>query len=370
MYCTSCGKDNREGTRFCVQCGTPMPLAGATPMKRVSGAADERWGFEVSENLKKLITAIVVAVPVVVAGISIVRGYIGTFSVKAKDALATANISERVVETDSYVYYTPFDDNGLYRADKSSEKAEEITDKDMDIIAAGEDEIYCLDSKKVLYRVEDNGSKLEKVKSFKNESIAYMHIEGRFNYVINTSGKLTKRLNATSGNGYSVKLYEAKETEYIMKAKFYDKYVYILLEDLDNNEADDNELVRVSLNNGKKDTLVKGDINDFSVAEDCIMCSAEDGIIRVDLDGKNEELIIDTEDSKPSLLCNNGYVYYIDDGDLYRFETNDVDTEQEIDCEGIYDFSGIPSGLVRIDDDDDSLIICDDNGEVITEVKP
>lgn len=364
MYCNQCGKDNKEGAKFCIQCGASLSLTNSST--NAVNIAPQEFGdkkTKLSAGTKTLIAVCATFVLILISGINILSVNMGIVNVSVKDEMQTANMSSMILETDQFIYYIS---DGLYRADKTTQDAQRISNKNLRLISTSSNAAYCMDENNSLFIVKDNAPEIEKEIDLSDDTVDYIFVNGKYNYYLSYAGVLTKKLNSEKYRDYSADLYTAPEGKTVMGAKLYKDYIYIILTESGSYQRD-NTFIRVSVKNGKSQELSDEPITNFYFWGDTIICCNIDGEIqKMNLSGNNVEEIVDTGKTNPSFFIYDRYVYYVENGGLQRFNIDDK-THSEIECENLY-MTGLPSGMAYLYRNE--LILYDYDGNKIAEMKP
>ena len=249
---------------------------------------------------------------------------------------------------------------------KHTQDAQRISNKNLRLISTSSNAVYCLDENNSLFIVKDNAPEIEKEIDLSDDAVDYIFVNGKYNYYLSYSGVLTKKLNSEKYRDYFADLYTAPEGKTVMGAKLYKDYIYIILTESGSYQRD-NTFIRVAVKNGKSQELSDEPITNFYFWGDTIICCNIDGEIKkMNLSGNNVEEIVDTGKTNPSFFIYDRYVYYVENGDLQRFNIDDK-THSEIDCENLY-MTGLPSGMAYLYRNE--LILYDYDGNKIAEIKP
>lgn len=379
MFCNQCGKDNRPGTRFCVQCGAPLQTAdgktsgygrrGSCVGGITNGEGVIRGRGMVSNILKNGLsrrkkTSILIClflILVLISGYHIVRVWISASDIDVANEYQMANIEDDLYETNSYIYF--INRSGLYRVDKESKKTDKITNKSASIAAGSADSVYFSDANNVLYEISDGQSEPERILSLSSMADK-LFFKGKYQYYLYTDGSITKQLNSEKFTA-SVMLYQSEsDDDQVLKSAQYDGYLYMCIH---NDSHDSYRFIRVSLSTGKEEILSEEDIRYFAFSEKNIVCLTDNGeVIRMDYDGGNtqEYTQIDAGDTN-RLFCSGDYVYYVESGDLYRFNIDGgTSTELDVSYTGL---SGMINCLAHVTSD--GLDVYNYNGKLVSEIE-
>lgn len=357
MFCNQCGKENKDGMKFCVQCGSALGTT-AKNEKIMDGISKASAIIKNSSNKKGTVIAITSLVLILIVFINIFSVHINAFDVKIRNEEINAN-ANGIYETNSFIYYVG---DGLYRANKAMQYVERISNKEVQIVAATSNEIYCV-SDGTCYKVSDKKPELKTLGDICISSSGnYFFLKDKCHYEL--VGGLYKELNSEKYSTAQVRLADFNNIS-ISQADLYKDHIYILYYDSDKGK---DYLVRVSLSNGKQEVLSTEEISKFAFSGNYIVCASEDGgFFRMDLRGKNaQEYTSIGKVNASNFFCANGYVYYSYGNKLYNFSV-DGGAAQELKCKHTY-LSGISSGLAYASGNE--LTIYDYDGNEIAVMKP
>ena len=366
MFCNNCGKENADGIKFCVNCGTPLNQTAApkAPSKNTSMTS---IGAILTPGRKKGIVAIFALVMVIIAAVNIISVYRGIFDVTVRDEEQEANcidVFNSIYETNGYMYYTCYGSGtrGLYRVNKSNKDVKKLTNKNLHILVAASNYIICADNaENCWYKVTDKTGELDILGDFYGNSSI---IRGKYNYTVFGDGQIRKSLNCNDSNFTSLDLSTSHSGQHSDGVKAYKNYIYMILYD---NSSEDRELVRVSMKNGKEESLGSG-IDEFTFSGNYIIYQTSDNIFgKMNLDGSNQSEYIDIEPTPASFFCTNGYVYYMDGWDLCRFDV-ESGTKEELNGDVPSRITGVSGGLAYLDENE--LHLLDYSGNEIDVLRP
>ena len=314
MFCNQCGKENKDGTKFCIQCGTPLkpitPAAGVvTAEAKQSVTTAEISDKSMIKTRKNILVVFLAFILVLIAVINMITVQTRIQNISVINELQQANRLSSLCETNSYIYYIG---DALYRMDKSSRTVSKVTDKMIYPIAATSNAVYGFDSSGNCYKTADKSSTVERVEGILSP-YGYtnnMFITGKYHYIVSSNGTISRRLNSKKYNQYSVTLYTCNGEKNLIQAKLYKNYIYMILAESMNYS--DRELIRVSLKTGRAEQLTDKSISGFSFDKNHIVFNDIDGNFFVmKLNGKNEQEYTKITVSKNiPFICANEYVYY------------------------------------------------------------
>lgn len=363
MFCNNCGKKNADGVKFCVNCGAPLnqPASPAdAPVKNYIGKFS--IGTLLTPGRKKGIIALFSIIVVLIAAINIISVYRGILNVSIRDEEQEANRMNPIYETNGYIYYTYYD-GGLYRVNKTNNELKKLTNKNVNIIATASNYIICADGStgNHWYKVTDKSGELDEIGNY---FISSPIIRGKYNYSVSGNGLVSKSLNCGNYGYASFELNKPHSSQYSFGVKAYRNYIYMVLCD---NFSQEKELVRVSMKNGKEETLGR-DIEEFTFSGDYIIFQTSDNVFgKMDLDGDNSSEYLDIDPTTTTFFCNNGYVYYTDGWVLCRFDV-ESGVKEELDGNANSRLTGINGGLAYLDADEFHLL--DYSGNEIAILRP
>ena len=379
MLCSQCGKNNEPGKKFCVQCGAPLPETFAEKQSKKigygNGSSDrlikqEKYRNSLSRffvnglgrRKKILIIGILMLVLILIAGINISKIWFGSENINIANEYQMANNDRSIYETNSFIYFTT--DEGVFRADKESKKASKLTNRALEIVSGSENSIYCNDSEGSIYAISDDEQEPEKIISNYNNISDKIFLKGRYVYQL-SGGILVKSLNSGETIHGKKIIYEADPDESVEKAVLYGDHVFM---EIFSNAHDTCKLIRVSLSDGKSETLEER-IEDFALSEEVIVCLTQDGsLIRMDLNGKNAKEYTQADlDDITDVFCSGKYVYYYKSGGLYRINIDGSGASELKDLEDGHP-EGIISGLAYLNTYRDELSVYNYDGKKIAEV--
>ena len=354
MFCNKCGKENRDGSKFCICCGNQMQDA-------VINVAANRNPIIFNKGLKALIVIAVILAMILIFGMKIFKTNMDIHNIYVGENQSTSD-SENLCETGEYIYFDAVD--GIYRADKMTQNTHNISDiEDMYLISATENSVYCIDGKKNCYEIKDSSSKPEKLFSVSSKNHNdYIFLRGKYNYILEYNGRLSKSLNSDKYTAYSIELNEPSDNLYVKRAMMYKDYLYIIM--IDKSSGKNHvELIRISLIDGKKEVISNEYINNFIIADDKIVCNIESGdFVSLGLDGSNPYKYANIQTDDLYFFYCDGKVYYYDKGMLCKFDINS--------CINEVISVNMPSRLVEtsmglVDIDNKEIVLYDFNGNMI-----
>lgn len=333
MFCNQCGKDNRDGTKFCVQCGAPLRTsqADADNVTKIPNNTTISTGtgsnVVMTAGLKAILTIVLVIVLLTIAAVNILKVQTGVINIPIKNELWQANRLSNICETNSYIYFGSY---ALYRMDKKSNTVTKVSNKSIYPSVATNSGIFGFDDNRNCYKASDKSGDVEKIEGIKCGSADNIFISGRYNYIVSSNGTITKKLNSDKYNGYSIVLYNGDDEENLMHAKMYKGYIYMILSDSSLYSDSDRRFIRVSLNTGKEEELTDNPISEFSFTENQIVCNdTSGGFFIMNLSGGGEQEYTEIKNvTYASFMCANGYVYYVDYNKLYRFSISGGEAEE------------------------------------------
>lgn len=362
MFCNQCGKDNRDGTKFCMHCGAPMRTSQSNTdnVIKTPNRAEVSANQFMTAGVKSLLTIILTVVLLIIAAVNIIKVQFGVLNIPVKNELQQANRLSDICETNSYIYFAS---DALYRMDKTSNTITKVSNKSIYPYVATSNGIYGFDDSGNCYMASDKSGDVEKVDGIKRGLADNIFISGRYNYVVSINGTITKKLNSDKYGGYSVILYNGDSGETLIKAKMYKDYIYMILSG--SSSYSDRRFIRVSLKTGKEEELTDNSIAGFSFAENQIVCNDTSGDFFVmNLGGGNEQEYTEIKSvNNASFICANGYVYYVDYSKLYRFGISGGDAEEL--GKSTYGLTEINGGFAKTSGDELTLIDYDGN-EIFT----
>ena len=379
MLCSQCGKNNEPGKKFCVQCGAPLSETFVEKQgKKIgygNGSSDrfikqEKYRNSLSRffvnglgrRKKILIIGILMLVLILIAGINIFKIWFGSENIHIANEYQMANNNGIMYETNSFIYFTT--DEGVFRADKNSKKASKLTNRTLEIVSGSENSIYCIDSEGVVYELSDAEQEPEKIMSNYNNMSGETFLKGRYIYQL-SGGTLVKSLNSGEKMHGNKIIYEVDPDESVEKAVLYGDHIFMTIF---SNAHDTCKLIRVSLSDGKSETLEER-VEDFALSEEVIVCLTQDGsLIRMDLDGENvkEYTQADLNDID-EIFCSDKYIYYYKSGSLYRINIEGSGASELKDLEDGHP-EGIISGLAYLNTYRDELSVYNYDGKKIAEI--
>lgn len=321
MFCNNCGKENKDGTKFCVQCGSMLrtvPEPQVTVQQTMSNAPQN--GDEiVSEDVKKASMAALMIVLLAIAAVNILNVQLSTFSLSQKDELQKANAQSNIIETDNYIYYSG---DAFYRLEKDSNRVTKLSSKYIIPKSAKGKNVYGFDSDGNFYKISEKKADLERVEGIeKYNGLQDIYFNGKRHYKVTSNGAVISSINSGKYSGYTSLICEGMNNWSVYKAKQYKNYIYMLLSEYNSEQR---RLVRVSLRNGKKEYLTERKVSNFCFNGDKIVChDTAGGFFTMNLNGKNSADYSEGGNVKStSMICADGYVYYTDQNELHRFSVN------------------------------------------------
>lgn len=362
MFCNKCGKENKNGTNFCIQCGAPLRASRVdinNPIKpQVS--AEIVTAAEKNTGVKGLLTIVLVLIFFIIAAVNILKVQFGVLNVPVRDELQQANKLSDICETNSCIYFAS---DALYRMDKASNTITKVSNKPILPAVATNNGIYGFDDNGNCYKASDKSRDVEKVEDIRCNMDDNIFISGRYNYVVASNGTITKKLNSAKYGGYSVVLYNGDSGENLIKAKMYKGYIYMILSD---SSYLDKRFIRVALNTGKEEKLTDNSISEFSFAGNQIVCNnISGGLFAMSLGGNGEREYPEIKNID-SFICANGYVYYLNYNKLYRFSISSGEVEEL--GTPYYGLTEVNGGFAK--SSGSKLILIDYDGNEIATVEP
>ncbi len=329
MFCNECGQQNKDGAKFCVHCGAALKQPGTTGTSVGTSAGFNAPAINIGSlaTIKKFVMPLVVLILVIIAAVNVISARTSIFNVNIyNDEQST--VRGTFAETGSYVYCTG---SGLVRIDKSSYDTKKISNKSVTIIAATSNGIYCVDTdSNACYMVKDSSDELEKLDggSVSNSNLFFM--SDKYNYVLTTSGKLTKRLNSKdSFTKYSEIIHEEWDGYSAITARQYKDYIYVTRTDSLTSSNADYDFVRISLTSGKEEELCDEHITYFDITDNKIVYMTSDNTIHsMSLNGNDDSEIVDIDaKSISSFVCCNNSMYYYNKGN-YKYDLSSGNIEE------------------------------------------
>ena len=370
MFCNQCGKENRNETKFCIQCGSPLQTGQQDHCDIVkntdkiqSAEAVSKGGRFVNTRTHGFLIVILLVILLLITTVNIFKVQFRVLNISVRNELQQANKLSDICETNSCIYFAA---DSLYRMDKKSNTITKISNKLIFPSVAANNCIYGFDYNGICYTVSDKSGEPEKVEGIRCGTADNIFISGRYNYVVSSNGTITKKLNSDKYSGYSVVLYNGDSGEALITAKMYKDHIYMILSG--SSSYSDRRFIRVSLNTGKEEELTDDPIVGFSFAENQIVCNDTSGeFFIMNLDGGGESEYTEIEGvTSSSFICANGYVYYAYDNKLYRFSISGGEAE-ELE-EAVYGLTEINGGFASSSGDELTLI--DYDGNEIAAVEP
>jgi hypothetical protein len=366
MFCNQCGKENKEGIKFCVYCGNQL--------QNQFQAASVIYPYKNNSKKKVFIMMLAILILFFIASINVFRVYSSVNDIKIYDEGLSVNNSKYdntfIYETGSYIYYIDFEDFGLCRMNKRTKITEQISSSIISVIAVADNGIYYEEStgnENDCYRILDKASEFEKV-PYIPSSTDIVLINGKYNYTLSDGGVLTKRLNSEKYSERSIEIDIGSRGDEIYKAKIYKNYIYATITDNSlNSDKKYYKLIRISLVDGKQEKLIDGGVRDFLFMEDQIIYQdSEYRSFTISLDGKSRRELTQIDRQSYSVFACNNDIYYKVDSKLYRYDMNGGGVE-EINIKKYFgSIQGLSNGLASAYKN--KLYLLDYDGNVTDEI--
>ncbi len=369
MFCNQCGKDNKEGTKFCTQCGNPLNVAPQnTSNQNATSTYKNDNVFSKISSKKPLIMFLTVAILVLIAAINIIRPYTRLENIKVYNDEQIASSNRNIYETKSCIYYV---NDGLIRVDKMTQTAKKVSNKDVNIFSATDDGVYCVNYENhAVYKMMDKSSELKRATEIQDWYGDNFYLNGRYNYTLEYDGTLTRRLNSEKYAGIFVVLNEGSSDYSVSTAKMYKDYLYVTMSDDSLESNSGYRFSRISLNTGKEEKLLDDEVISFEITGNSIVYNvANDGMYVMNLDGGNQRELVELDGGEyySSFFCYDNYIFFNKSyNDLCRYNI-DGSGETELDVKSTY-LKGINNQLAYVSDK--TLYLLDYDGNVTAEIKP
>lgn len=369
MFCRKCGKENKPGQAFCMNCGAPLDVDRRNGNYNRSAQVNVNSSFSnilergfSGETLKK-VTALLLIIMVGIVLFFIGRICIGQYNAEVINEYQLSSGLNKIFETDSCVYYA--DETYLYRVYKDTEEFEKVINKKVNIIGGSSDGIYFTDLSRDVYSVKDDKADPEKIKNMNEDSGTCDFISGRYTYTV-SGFNISKLLN--SKQRVASDIYVANDDEYIEKAVKCGDYIYMMIS-LRNHGT--KNLIRLNTNTLKKTELFNS-ISDFSMTNEKIACiTDDDSIAFMNIDGSDQNIIKSSELSEISeisgIIFRENTVYYCNAwGDWYAYNTETY-YNKALELDGMN--SNVKAGInILADAYNGTLHLYNSDGEIWMEV--